>query len=150
MLRDARLRHPERRSFVLPVKVAEESPPRSTSSPSSSRRRGIGIAAEGDSLAVSPARAWTSSDLFSPSRRRSLELPCAIDLTTSPLQMGQVLRLLTSQGVLQVVSDGQQHTCTGSYMQPAWNSCPHGRRMTRLWPSINSSKQTTHSIWRPV
>jgi hypothetical protein len=35
-------------------------------------------------------------------------------------------------------------------MQSAWNSCPQGRLITRLSPSTYSSRQTTHSIWRPV
>ena len=62
------------------------------------------MAAEGDSLTVSAARVCTSSQGFSTLCCRSDELPCAIDLTTSPLQIGQVLRRLTSHGVLEIVS----------------------------------------------
>lgn len=35
-------------------------------------------------------------------------------------------------------------------MQSAWNSCPQGRLITRLTPSIYSSKQTTHSTCLPI
>lgn len=107
MLKDAKFRQAGRGPFELPLRGAEVSVPCSMSSSSSSDGRGIGMAAEGDSLTVSAARACTSSDRFSPSWRRSLEVPCAIDLTTSPLQMGHVLRLLTSQGVLGLVSGGK-------------------------------------------
>lgn len=104
MLKEVKFRHPKRRPFVPPLRGADAAVPRSMSSSSSSERRGIGMAAEGDSLTVSAARLWISSDLFSPSCRRSFAWPRAIDLTTSPLQMGQVLRRLTSQGVLTKVS----------------------------------------------
>lgn len=35
-----------------------------------------------------------------------------------------------------------------TYMHSAWNSWPQGRLMTRLTPSMYSSKHTTHSRWR--
>ena len=35
-------------------------------------------------------------------------------------------------------------------MHSAWNSCPHGRLITLLWPSSYSSKHTTHSICFPA
>ena len=79
--------------------VAAISSPRSRSV-----SRGIGIAAEGDSLAVSAACAWMSSTL-------SWYGACAVDVvvvedglfnerTTSPLQIGHVRRRVVSQGVL--------------------------------------------------
>ena len=79
--------------------VAAMSSPRSRSV-----SRGIGIAAEGESLAVSAACDWTSSTL-------SWYGACAVDVvvledglfierTTSPLQIGQVRRRVVSQGVL--------------------------------------------------
>jgi hypothetical protein len=89
------------------------SAPRSTSSsPSSSspsEPRGIGIAAEGASLRGSASRAWRSSAAAAAAdpmptgwRARWFEWwwPWAMDRTTSPLQMGQVRRRRTSQGVL--------------------------------------------------
>ena len=81
--------------------------PRSTSDSSSlsSIRDRIGIAALGELLAVSAARVWISLDLISPSCRWSFCWSAwAIDRTTSPLQMGHVLRLVTNQGVLIKVS----------------------------------------------
>lgn len=35
-------------------------------------------------------------------------------------------------------------------MQVAWNSCPHGNRITLLTPSTYSSRQTTHSTDPPI
>ena len=81
--------------------VAAISSPRSRSV-----SRGIGIAAEGDSLVVSAACAWTSStlswygagavDMF------VLEDGLVIERTTSPLQIGHVRRRVVSQGVLAI------------------------------------------------
>ena len=98
--------------------VAAISSPRSKSV-----SRGIGIAAEGESLAVSAACAWTSSML-------SWYGACAVDVvvleegfvidrTTSPLQIGHVRRRVVSQGVLAIsqyairqVNTHRQLTCT--------------------------------------
>ena len=85
--------------------VAAISSPRSRSV-----SRGIGIAAEGDSLAVSAACAWTSSTLSWYGARAVdmlvLEDELVIERTTSPLQIGHVRRRVVSQGVLVVC----QHT----------------------------------------
>lgn len=79
--------------------VAAISSPRSRSV-----SRGIGIAAEGDSLAVSAACAWTSSTASWYGAwavdTLVLEDGLAIERTTSPLQMGHVRRRVVSQGVL--------------------------------------------------
>ena len=79
--------------------VAAISSPRSRS-----LSRGIGIAAEGDSLAVSAACAWTSSTLswYGAGAMDMLVLGdgLAIERTTSPLQIGHVRRRVVSQGVL--------------------------------------------------
>lgn len=72
--------------------------------------RGIGIAAEGDSLVVSAACAWTSSTLsgygVGALDTLVLEDGLAIERTTSPLQIGHVRRRVVSQGVLVIC----QHT----------------------------------------
>ena len=49
---------------------------------------------------------------------------------------------------LAIVSKSKRVLTT--YMHSAWNSCPQGKLITRLCPSTYSSKQTTHSTWRPV
>lgn len=103
-LSDARplqlLREVEASGWSL-TSVAAISSPRSRSV-----SRGIGIAAEGDSLAVSAACAWTSSTL---SRYgvwvvdvAVLEDGFVIERTTSPLQIGHVRRRVVSQGVLAI------------------------------------------------
>jgi len=105
-------------------------------SASNSDTPATGIAADGESLRLSKARAWTSSEVCSFSSWSS-RLPVSRwlrDRTTSPLQMGQVRRRVVNQGV----------------MHSAWNSCPHGRLMTLLWPSMYSSRHTTHSTCLPV
>lgn len=73
--------------------------------------------------------------------------------TTSPLQMGHVRRRVVSHGVLargMNVSVVQLIVGIGGrgkpYMQPTWNSWPHGSFITRLTPSTYSSRHTTHSL----
>ena len=98
--------------------VAAMSSPRSKSV-----SRGIGIAAEGDSLAVSAACAWTSSTLSWYGAWAVdvlvLEDGLVIERTTSPLQIGHVRRRVVSQGVLEIsqYADGEMNrrwllTCT--------------------------------------
>ena len=81
--------------------VAAISSPRSKSV-----SRGIGIAAEGDSLAVSAACAWVSSTLSWYGAWTGdvivLEDGLLIERTTSPLQIGHVRRRVVSQGVLAI------------------------------------------------
>lgn len=69
------------------------------------------------------------------------------DRTTSPLQMGHVRRRVVNQGVLpnKLVSSRRPDRVDNTYMHSAWNSCPQGRLITLLCPSIYSSRQTTHS-----
>ena len=73
---------------------------------SKSVSRGIGIAAEGDSLVVSAACAWTSSTLSwygaGALDKLAPEDELAIERTTSPLQIGHVRRRVVSQGVLAI------------------------------------------------
>ena len=98
--------------------VAAISSPRSRSV-----SRGIGIAAEGDSLVVSAACAWTSSTLSwygaGALDTSVLEDGLAIERTTSPLQIGHVRRRVVSQGVLAICQHIIRHfnrsrllTCT--------------------------------------
>lgn len=85
------------------------------------------------------------------SSRDSERLFCDMDRTTSPLQIGQVRRRVVNHGVLLPVSMCPMWLLqVSTYMHSAWNSCPHGKLMTRLCPSIYSSRQTTHSTCRPV
>lgn len=81
--------------------VAAISSPRSRSI-----SRGIGIAAEGDSLAVSAACTWTSSTSSWYGAWAVLMVVLGdglvIERTTSPLQIGQVRRRVVSQGVLAI------------------------------------------------
>ena len=98
-LNDASPLHPLRPDRSS-TRVSAISSPRSTS-----LSRGIGIAADGDSLVVSAARTWTSSAPglswygVSGGDSRALE-DRAIERTTSFLQIGQVRRLVVNQGVL--------------------------------------------------
>lgn len=104
-LNDARPRHPlrdEDASGGSSTKVAAMSSPLSRSSKS----RGIGIAAVGESLVVSAAWTWTSAS--SPADAcldvvvllDDLFAGLAMDRTTSPLHIGQVRRRVVSHGVL--------------------------------------------------
>lgn len=83
------------------TRVAAKSSPRSRS-----LSRGIGIAAVGESLAVSAAWVWMSLSSGSSWYGRwagetaVAEEACAIERTTSPLQIGHVRRRVVSQGVL--------------------------------------------------
>ena len=77
------------------------------SSPRSrSLSRGICIAADGESLAVSAAWAWMSPSSGSSWYGRWLvegavaDDGCAMERTTSPLHIGHVRRRVVSQGVL--------------------------------------------------
>ena len=85
------------------TRVAAISSPRSRS-----LSRGIGIAAEGESLAVSAAWIWMSLSSGSSWYGRwagetvVAEEACAIERTTSPLQIGHVRRRVVSQGVLDI------------------------------------------------
>ena len=85
------------------TRVAAISSPRSRS-----LSRGIGIAAEGESLAVSAAWVWMSLSSGSSWYGRwteetaVAEEACAIERTTSPLQIGHVRRRVVSQGVLDI------------------------------------------------
>ena len=77
-----------------------------------------------------------------------------MDRTTSPLQIGQVRRRVVNHGVLKnglakkYFKDEIWQCIT--YMHSTWNSWPHGRLITRLSPSMYSSRQTTHSTCLPV
>ena len=85
------------------TRVAAISSPRSRS-----LSRGIGIAADGESLAVSAACVWMSLSSGSSWYARwaedtaVAEEACAIERTTSPLQIGHVRRRVVSQGVLDI------------------------------------------------
>ena len=100
------------------TRVAATSSPRSRSV-----SRGIGIAADGDSLAVSAACAWTSSMVLWYGAWAVdvvvFEDGSVIERTTSPLHIGHVRRRVVSQGVLAIsqhatrqVIRGRLLTCT--------------------------------------
>jgi hypothetical protein len=99
--------------------------PASTSSSSGDESVGAGLDmgtgrdAEGDSLRVSAASVCTSSSLMESRGGRVGDADCSRscqlrlkERTTSPLQMGQVLRRVTSQGVL-LTSDGMHQRKQG-------------------------------------
>ncbi len=72
--------------------------------------QGMGIAAEGDSFLVSAACVWMSLEVepseagVATGEGARLAVPACRDRTTSPLQIGQVLRRVVSHGVLCGVS----------------------------------------------
>lgn len=52
--------------------------------------------------------------------------------------------------VARMEKEGKWYGERESYMQSAWNSCPHGNLITLLTPSTYSSKHTTHSTCLPM
>jgi hypothetical protein len=98
---------PEARLELAPDQPASTSSSSGDESVGADLDMGTGRDAEGDSLRVSAASVCTSSSLMESRGERVGDADCSRscqlrlkERTTSPLQMGQVLRRVTSQGVL--------------------------------------------------